>query len=169
MSTPTPVAYPNKAAELRQRLLGRSNRPPKAFTAKSGCTYWLKVPTLAQRGKILDGAGVKPKDGEAPSAETMSKVTALAAIALVVDEEGRPVFEGSELENILAADLDSEVAEVAAAAGGMLGGGDTKTKAQAVAEAEAALAKARKELDDSEGEGSGGAGGAASPTSSPRS
>lgn len=134
-------AYPNRAAELRQRLLGARSRPPKPYTTKAGTTFWLKTPTLVQRGRILDAAGVKPKDGEAPSAATMVLVTAHAALALVVDEEGKPVFDGSELEGILSADLDSEVAEVAAAAAGMLGG------------------------NASEGEASGGAAGAASPTS----
>lgn len=140
-----PVAYPNRAAALRQRLLGGSSRPPKPFTARSGATYWLRTPSLAQRGRILDAAGVKPKDGESPSAATMVLVTAHAALALVVDEEGKPVFDGSELDGILSADMDSEVAEVAAAAAGMLGG------------------------NASEGEASGGAAGAASPTSSPAS
>lgn len=164
-----PVAYPNRAAELRQRLLGGRSRPPKPFVAKSGATYWLKVPTLAQRGRILDAAGVKPKDGESPTAEVMTRLTAQAALALVVDEEGKPVFDGTELDAILSADTDAELVEVASAAAGMLGGGDARTKAQQVAELEAALAKARAELESSEGEESGGAAGAASPTSSPAS
>lgn len=138
-------AYPNRAAALRQRLLGASSKPPRPFVAKSGATYWLKTPTLAQRGRILDGAGVRPKDGESPSAETMTRLTAAAAMALVVDEEGKPVFDGTELESILAADMDSEVAEVASAAAGMLGG------------------------QPSAGEASGGAGAPASPSSSPAS
>jgi hypothetical protein len=130
MSTP---AYPNRAAEMRQRLLGRSSRPAKLFTSKSGAPWWVKSCTLAQRTSIMEAAGIKM--GKDPSPTDLQRASALATIALVVDELGAPVFEATDLERLLSSEVGEEEAELMDAASAALGGqrkGEASEEAGAV-------------------------------------
>jgi hypothetical protein len=104
--------------------MGLPTSPLKPWTAKSGAPYWFRACTLIQRARLFDAAGVKAKEMENPSAETLAKVGAYAAIALVVDENGSPMFEASDLEGLLNAQLGSEVEELCNAVGGQLRGPD---------------------------------------------
>jgi hypothetical protein len=62
------------------------------------------------------------KGGEAPDVMVMTRVAALAAIALIVDETGVPVFEATDLDRLLSSEVGEEEQELIDAAGGALGG-----------------------------------------------
>lgn len=167
MSPPPPVSYPNRAADMRQRLLGARVKPPKPFTSTAGKLYFLKVPSLEQRAIIMDGAGVVP--GKPPTTAQASRLVAHSAIHLVVDEEGKPALDATALDSILSAPADSEVVEVGTAAAQLLHGGESKTLAKQLEEARAEVARLEKAVEESEGNASGEEAGAPSPTSSPAS
>ena len=143
MSPPPPVSYPNTAAAMRQRFLGRPAKLPRKHVLQSGAPVWMKACTLAVRNRCMDGAGVTP--GKEPTLEQMTRASALTAIALASDEEGRTMFSPTDLDRLLDSEVGEEEAEIVELAGAALGG------------------------DKKVGEASGEAATSASPTSSPAS
>lgn len=103
----TQISYPNRAAALRAKLLGQPVAPNSSFVI-DGETFHVRHPVIADRQKMLDLAGVKPKapqrgkkDEEIELGDIpMDALMAAACVLLAVDEVGNPLFTPADIEAI---------------------------------------------------------------------
>ncbi len=108
MSTPAPQ-YPNRAAQLRARLLGQ-NVPPAVPIEIDGEKFFIRTALMADRTKIGEVAGlaVKAKKNEETgevsvdlSNVPMAAMVAAALIVLAVDEVGNPICGATDLDSLI--------------------------------------------------------------------
>lgn len=109
--------YPNRARELRARLLSQA-APPLEPVVVDGETYHLRAPTIADRDSVTRMAlGAIDVEAKGKGMDVrIDKMMAAAAIALVCDEQGTPVFEPSDFDDLRNRPVGSSFEKLAALA-----------------------------------------------------
>lgn len=118
MSTPT---YPNRAKQMRERLLALRPAAPEKLTI-DGEDYYVRAPLLTDRDRVRTLAmpkGMKPEEVEAGNVP-VDRMVAAACVILVCDENGAPVFEETDLEIIRSAPVGSAMEQLGMKALGKL-------------------------------------------------
>lgn len=118
------ITYPNKAAQLRQRLLGQQVEPAKPFDLGGGAQAFIRTPLIADRDKVFELAKAKLSrvaqkqakgeaidDGDLP----VTRISAAACIVLAVDDVGTPLFSAEDMDALLATPIDGSVSQLMAA------------------------------------------------------
>lgn len=96
--------YPNRAAQLRARLLGQVVAPASKHVI-DGETFYIRTALIADRTKIGEVAGLvlKTKDGQVDLNNIpMTAMVCAALIVLAVDEVGNPLCTAADLEALQA-------------------------------------------------------------------
>lgn len=110
------VTYPNRAAQMRARLMAQPTPPPEPVVIE-GATFWLRSPVLTDRDtiqKMAMGSLKVDKDGNVKTADVpFDRMLAAACVTLVVDEVGQRVFEDTDIEVIRAAAIGSWIEQLA--------------------------------------------------------
>ncbi len=104
MSNATPLTYPNRAAQLRAKLLGQQVAPATPIEIE-GEKYFIRTALQGDRTKIGETAGLvikADKDGTVDMSKVpMAAMTAAALIVLAVDEVGNPICSATDLESLI--------------------------------------------------------------------
>lgn len=123
------LAYPNKARDLRARLLSQRAQPLEPFEI-DGETFHLRTPTVADRdevfrmarpprspkrsGNVGSQAFAQPEefDPEDPLSLPMSRLQAAATLRVACDDVGAPIFEAADFDALQTAPIGSWLARL---------------------------------------------------------
>jgi hypothetical protein len=103
---------------LREDLLSESGKADIVEVVIGERKFKLKRPTIGQRNRVYDRAGVKV--GDASAAINISALQVAALIETLVDDDLKPVYTDHNFEELLAARAGSINDKLATKAAGLL-------------------------------------------------
>ena len=100
---------------LRSSLLGAPKKPLQPVEI-DGVTYHFRAATVGQVEGARKAAGLRVVNGQVSPDFNTVRFSAAMLIAVLVEENGNPVFEASDLESICEAEVGSTLAKLCTAA-----------------------------------------------------
>ena len=100
---------------LRESLLGAPKKPLQPVMI-DGVTYHFRAATVGQVESARKSAGLKVVNGQVSPDFNTTRFSAAMLVAVLVEENGNPVFEAADIDAICDSEVGSSLAKLCLAA-----------------------------------------------------